>query len=107
MTQEEIFFEIGKQTSPVLMGARKPLREEIIEKGQNWLNSRREEFCFFICSDAVQRIFKENQDVQDDQLRALVDVVVSLKYGIPPMVVAKAIIVLGESWFCHDETGSL
>lgn len=102
MSQDELFFEIGNITTPVAMGARRALREELVERGKMWLENRRDEFCFLICSAPVQQIFKENKTQEEDQVRALIDVVVSLKFGIPPMVVAKAVLILGESWFCSD-----
>jgi hypothetical protein len=102
MDQLELFFEVGNITTQSVLGARRPLREELIEKGRKWLENRREEFCFLICSKSVQKIFKENPSQKEEQLRALIDVVISLKFSIPPMVVAKAIIVLGEDWFCKE-----
>jgi hypothetical protein len=98
---DEIFYEIGKATFKTGLGAQGSNRLELIEIGKKWLTNKRGEICNVIKSDQVQYIFKGAGTSYDEQLRLLIDVIVSYKYNIPPSTISKAIITLGETWFCE------
>ena len=97
---EEISREIGKELYKSDFGARKPTSNEEIQRGRKWLETNRVFICGIIRKESVQRVMRGKDNNVEEQIRLLVDVVGSIVVGVPPNLVAKAIIVLGEAWFC-------
>jgi hypothetical protein len=105
---DDVFSEIGAHLLKQAFGARKPSRPESVEYGRNWLESNRQAICFAITNPQLQGLLKGSGSAQEEQIRTIADIIASYAFGIPPLLLAKAILVLGEAWFCDSlRTGGL
>ncbi|WP_422356803.1 hypothetical protein [Roseivirga pacifica] len=99
---EIAYYEIGVSIYKYQLGARKPSRLEFIEKGKQWILEQKAIICDIIKSPKVKAIIEESDEKNTEQnIRDLVDILVSLKLGVPPFALAKLILHLGSNWFCE------
>src|ERR1700712_1599196 len=94
--QDSVIFDVGNSLS-IEFNARRPSVEEIRERGRQWLVANKNALCKLVRDARVQAILKGSDSSQEVQIRLLVDVIASLAFGVPPTVIAKAIVVLGEA----------
>jgi hypothetical protein len=92
--------EIGIALIQQDLGARKPSDQEAVERGRRWLEVYKKRICDIIRSEVAQRALKGSGGAVEEQIRLLVDVIAAATLNVPPNAVAKAVIILGESWFC-------
>lgn len=97
---DDVFAEIGTSLLQQAFGARKRSRAQSVEHGRNWLQSNRRAICLAIKNPELQGLLKGGGSQEEEQIRAIADIIVSYAFGIPPLVLARAILVLGETWFC-------
>ena len=98
---ESVYIEIGDGLVQRDLGGRRPSEHEKKERGRRWLDENRQRICSLLQSPAAQRVLKGNGGVVEEQVRLLVDVVAAAAFNVPPVAVAKAVLILGESWFCE------
>jgi hypothetical protein len=66
------------------------------------LQSNRQAICLAIKNPQLQGLLKGGGSQEEEQIRAIADVIASYAFGIPPLLLAKAILILGEEWFCDS-----
>jgi len=101
---EAVFFEVGDALPKQEFGARKPSRAETIESGRRWLEAKKLEICQLIRSEDVKAVLKGNTP-EEEQIRILADLIATHTLGVPPFVLARAVLTLGAYWFCGAPAG--
>ena len=96
---EDVFFEVGDALPRRDFGARKPTRVEVVEKGRKWLEERKLEICQIISSASIMAVLKGSTP-EEEQMRVVADLIAAHAIGIPPFVLARAVVILGAHWFC-------
>ena len=97
----EVFFEVGESLRKQEFGARTPSRAEVAERGRKWLESRRREICQIITGEKLKTALKGGTP-EEEQMRIIADLLAAHALGVPPFVLARAIVTLGSHWFCGD-----
>jgi hypothetical protein len=96
-------YEIGMSQKGSGLGARRPSRSEAIEKGKGWLDSHKERICELIQGEQLNLIVKGGGHPHEEQVRIVADLIAAHFLGVPPFSLARAILVLGEKWFCDPK----
>ena len=96
---EAVFFEVGDALPKKEFGARKPSRSETVESGRRWLEAKKLEICRLINSEEVKAALK-GKTPEEEQMRIVADLIAAHSFGVPPFVLARAVLTLGAFWFC-------
>jgi hypothetical protein len=99
--EDKLAEEIGEILIEREIVIKEPKDSDKRHRGWEWLKNNKKKICAIIKKPAVQRLIN-SQDSQEEQFRALLDIISSATFGIPPTLLAKAILLLGESWFCEE-----
>jgi hypothetical protein len=97
---DELYYEIGISLSRRVLGARGPTRAEAVASGETWLETNKARICKAIKDTRVQKAIRGSGSPHEDQIRAIADIIASHVLGVPPNLLARAILILGEHWFC-------
>ena len=98
---QKLYYDIGFELNRGVVGARKPPDDEVREQGQKWLSDHKTKICAIIRDPRVQRVLKGKEGAEE-QVRIIIDILVTHSLGIPPNMTCRAILLLGEGWFCAD-----
>ncbi len=97
----DVFLEVGEFLRKQEFGARMPSRAELTERGRKWLESRRREICQIITHERLMTALKGDTP-EEEQIRIIADLLAAHTLGVPPFVLARAIVTLGSHWFCGN-----
>ncbi len=102
---EQLFYDIGQQSfDDEGMGISYPSWDVLTRAGRNLLVAARGSVCRALQSDRAAKTLDALSREDDQAFWDLVDILSSLTVGIPPRMLARAVLILGKNWFCK-ETG--
>ncbi len=89
LTEDELLMSLGEELVPHTIGAF-PKKEELIDKGKEWMNRLHDKVQCVVCSSTkVREAFEKNEDVLI--AAAIADVIVGFCTGVSPVTVAALI----------------
>lgn len=100
---EQLFYDIGKEAfDEEGMGISYPSWDVLRRAGYNRLVAVRETVCGALQSNKASKVLEALTQEDNQAFWDLVDILSSITVGIPPRMLARAVLILGKDWFCKE-----